>query len=228
MTDFISYFRICRDQNLFPKSDSLVICAISRGEIALPDQQRIICMKLEAEGLTVDTSNNYDVRRDPRYQPSPDSGSIFMDGSGSTIQVYVEDRLVKTISKGSIQPSGTSATASTMRTLTPATSTSGYSSQLRQCGLSRQPRRPQDTQSQLPQCGLFPRPRRPQDTQSQLRQCGLSRRPRPFQQIRQTSLPIQNGTASSMSQRATLLTYGRGRSKEAVGSRTSGSITLPR
>ncbi|KAF2744337.1 hypothetical protein M011DRAFT_506543 [Sporormia fimetaria CBS 119925] len=42
MAGYIRYFRTCRDQNLFPKSDSLVVCCMSGDEIGLPDQQRIM------------------------------------------------------------------------------------------------------------------------------------------------------------------------------------------
>ncbi|KAF2254232.1 hypothetical protein BU26DRAFT_380474, partial [Trematosphaeria pertusa] len=81
------YYRQCQD--LFPANPgSWVVCAVYQGHVALPDQQRIMEMKLREVGLTPDTSRTYVV---PFSDSHPDRGSVFVDGRGDTIQVYVED-----------------------------------------------------------------------------------------------------------------------------------------
>jgi hypothetical protein len=52
--------------------------------------------KLRAVGLSVDTSRTYRV---PVTEDHPDRVSVFVDARGSTIQVYVENRMVQTIYK---------------------------------------------------------------------------------------------------------------------------------
>jgi hypothetical protein len=63
--------------------------------------------RLSGVGLVVDKSQTYPV-------PSPDDhldrGSVFVDGRGNTIRVYVEDRLVRSLPH--VQPSQTTAVTS--------------------------------------------------------------------------------------------------------------------
>lgn len=90
-----------QSQSLFSaNSSSWVICAVFQGEIALESQQKIMEDRLSGVGLTVDKRQTYPV-------PSPDDhlnrGSVFVDGRGNTVEVYVEDRLVRSLPR--VQPS---------------------------------------------------------------------------------------------------------------------------
>jgi hypothetical protein len=97
-------------QELFPANSSCwVICAEAEGAVALPIQQKIIDRELRVLGLTVDTSQTYHVPYTPDYL---DRGSIFVDGTGHTIRVYVENRLVQSIPRH--QPVETTAVVPTI------------------------------------------------------------------------------------------------------------------
>lgn len=91
-----TYYRQC--QAYFPAdSSSWVVCAVFGDAVALPDQQRIIESALRDIGLSVDTSQTYRV---PFTNDQRDRGTVFVDGRGHTIQVYVENRVVRTIPHG--------------------------------------------------------------------------------------------------------------------------------
>ncbi|KAF2131590.1 hypothetical protein P153DRAFT_199027 [Dothidotthia symphoricarpi CBS 119687] len=95
MDRLTEYYVQC--QNFFPHSPySWVVCAVFGNSVALPDQQNIMEMKLRAVGLNVDTSKTYRV---PTLRDHRDRGSVFVDATGSAIQVYVEDRVVQVIQK---------------------------------------------------------------------------------------------------------------------------------
>lgn len=112
------YYLQCR--NYFPGSPySWVVCAVYGNSVALPDQQNIMEMKLRAVGLNVDTSKTYYV---PTLRDNFDRGSVFVDARGSDIQVYVEDRVVQVIPKGSTSAATQSYTTTPSAT-TPSTTT---------------------------------------------------------------------------------------------------------
>lgn len=95
MDRLTQYYLQC--QSFFPQSPhSWVVCAVFGNSVALPDQQNIMKMKLCAVGLNVDTSKTYHV---PTMKDHPDRGSVFVDARGSTVDVYVEDRVVQVIQK---------------------------------------------------------------------------------------------------------------------------------
>ncbi|KAL5397211.1 hypothetical protein PMIN02_002483 [Paraphaeosphaeria minitans] len=95
MDRFTQYYLQC--QSFFPQGPySWVVCAVFGDSVALPDQQSIMETKLRAVGLSADTSRTYRV---PVTEDHPDRGSVFVDARGSTIQVYVENRVVQTINK---------------------------------------------------------------------------------------------------------------------------------
>jgi hypothetical protein len=77
-------------------SSSWVVCAVFGGAVALPDQQRIMEKGLRDIRLPVDSSQTYLV---PFTTDNPDRGSVFVDGRGDIIRVYVEDRLVRTMAR---------------------------------------------------------------------------------------------------------------------------------
>jgi hypothetical protein len=82
---------------LFPPDSSCwVICAESEDLVALPNQQKILERELRVFGLAVDTSQTYHVPYTPDYA---DRGSVFVDGRGDTIRVYVESKLVQSITR---------------------------------------------------------------------------------------------------------------------------------
>jgi hypothetical protein len=83
-------------QKSFGDSSSWVVCAVYQGEIALPEQQAIMKKSLINVGLKVDASQTYIVPFSPDF---PDRGSVFIDGRGDTVRVYVEDRLVHSVSR---------------------------------------------------------------------------------------------------------------------------------
>lgn len=78
-------------------SSSWVVCAVFGGAVALPDQQRIMEQGLRDIGLPVDTNQTYLV---PFTTDNPDRGSVFVDGREGIIRVYVEDRVVRTMTRG--------------------------------------------------------------------------------------------------------------------------------
>ncbi|CAA9961596.1 hypothetical protein PTMSG1_04980 [Pyrenophora teres f. maculata] len=85
MDRLTEYYVQCR--NFFPNSPcSWVVCAVFGNSVALPDQQNIMEMKLRAVGLNVDTSKTYRV---PTLRDNQDRGSVFVDATGSTIQVPI-------------------------------------------------------------------------------------------------------------------------------------------
>jgi hypothetical protein len=91
-----TYYR--QFQGLFPAtSHSWVVCAVFEGAVAVPDQQRIMQAELWNIGLPVDTNHTY---RIPFTGKHRDSGAVFVDGSGHTIEVYVEERLVASFPRG--------------------------------------------------------------------------------------------------------------------------------
>ncbi|KAF2241884.1 hypothetical protein BU26DRAFT_525004 [Trematosphaeria pertusa] len=80
-----TYYRQC--QAYFPaNSSSWVVCVVFGDAVALPDQQRIMERALRDVGLTVDTSQTYRV---PFTNNHRDRGTVFADGRGHTIRVYV-------------------------------------------------------------------------------------------------------------------------------------------
>ncbi|KNG52807.1 hypothetical protein DDE82_009086 [Stemphylium lycopersici] len=115
MDRLTEYYVQCR--NFFPNSPySWVVCAVFGNSVALPDQQNIMEMKLRAVGLNVDTSKTYRV---PTLRDHRDRGSVFVDATGSTIQVYVEDRVVQVIQK--VSASATAQSYATSSSNTPLT-----------------------------------------------------------------------------------------------------------
>jgi hypothetical protein len=102
-----TYYRQC--QAYFPaNSTSWVVCAVFGDAIALPDQQSIMERALRDVGLTVGTSQTYRV---PFTNDFRDRGTVFVDGRGQTIQVYVENRELQSVISPS-QPSQTTAVTS--------------------------------------------------------------------------------------------------------------------
>jgi hypothetical protein len=122
MDRLTEYYVQCR--NFFPNSPcSWVVCAVFGNSVALPDQQNIMEMKLRAVGLNVDTSKTYRV---PTLRDHRDRGSVFVDATGSTIQVYVEDRVVQVIQKVSASATAQSyaiSSSNTPLTTLPSTTT---------------------------------------------------------------------------------------------------------
>ncbi|KAB2100130.1 hypothetical protein AG0111_0g11657 [Alternaria gaisen] len=92
MDRLITYYR--QYQNFMGSPNSWVICAIFGPGIALPDQQKIMEEKLRDAGLSVDTSQTYRV---PYNTDHLDRGSVFVDARSGTIQVYVENRIIRSI-----------------------------------------------------------------------------------------------------------------------------------
>lgn len=114
----IEYYR--QYQKFFPGSPhSWVVYAIFGAGIALPDQQSIMREKLRGVGLNVETSETYRV---PYTADHLNRGSFFVDARSSTIQVYVEDRVVRSISK--VTASSSYATAHSTTTASPSYATS--------------------------------------------------------------------------------------------------------
>jgi hypothetical protein len=70
--------------------------------------------KLEEDGYTVDKSHTYIV---PFDETDVDRGSVFIDGRGDTILIYVEKIIVHTIQKDNSARTGTQATTSTPSTV---------------------------------------------------------------------------------------------------------------
>jgi hypothetical protein len=104
-------------ESLFPSDpNAWVICATFGGEVALPNQQEIIIAKLDDAGFQVDASRTYKV---PFTASNPDRGSVFVDGRGDTIKVWVEEKLVYSVPKDA-----TTATGSQPLTNAPPTATS--------------------------------------------------------------------------------------------------------
>jgi len=122
MDRLTEYYVQCR--GFFPNSPySWVVCAVFGNSVALPDQQNIMEMKLRAVGLNVDTSKTYRV---PTLRDHRDRGSVFVDATGSTIQVYVEDRVVQVIQKVSASATAQShviSSSDTPLTTLPSTTT---------------------------------------------------------------------------------------------------------
>lgn len=120
MDNFTKYYR----QNLTffrPDPNAWVICALIGGNVALPGQQEIMKNKLLEVQLIprMDQAYNVETRRAHR-----DSGSVFVDSRGATIDVFVEGTLVHRLSRN--QPSQATAvtsvaTASPYYTATPST-----------------------------------------------------------------------------------------------------------
>jgi hypothetical protein len=102
MDRLINYYRQC--QHFLGNPNSWVICAVFGPGIALPDQQKIMEEKLRDAGLSVDTSQTYRV---PYNTDHLDRGCVFVDARSGTIQVYVEDRMVRSMATTS--PSSGSA-----------------------------------------------------------------------------------------------------------------------
>jgi hypothetical protein len=98
-----------------PNANAWVVCAIFRGEVALPDQQKIIISKLTEDGYTVDASRTYEV---PYTATNPDRGSVFIDGRGDAVRIFVEDRIIHTIQKDSPAATTSQASVSTQSTAT--------------------------------------------------------------------------------------------------------------
>ncbi len=81
-------------QNYFPGADTFVVCAVYAGDVALPDQKRIIEDNISRMGLSPSSPLFYDV---PTNRANPGQGTALIDSYGRAGQkpaVYVEDRLV--------------------------------------------------------------------------------------------------------------------------------------
>ncbi len=81
-------------QTYFPVADTFVVCAFYEGEVALPDQKRIIEGNISQMGLLQLSSLLYDV---PTNRANPGQGSTLIDAKehvGQKPAVYVEDKLV--------------------------------------------------------------------------------------------------------------------------------------
>ncbi|KAF3032334.1 hypothetical protein E8E11_000483 [Didymella keratinophila] len=104
-----AFVKLCRENKQYFPSDTAsgVVCAIYDGEVALPDQQRIMHDRLSREGLSVHTSTNYVV---PFTAVHPDRGSVFVDSNNSdNVKVYIEGRHVPELSPQPaqcVQPQG--------------------------------------------------------------------------------------------------------------------------
>ena len=95
MSNFIRFYNANKDY--FPLgSSSGVVCAVYKGEIALPDQLNIMRECLEKEGLSVNTSANYNV---PFTEEHPDRGSVLVNGKDpNDVKVYIEGTLFPSLS----------------------------------------------------------------------------------------------------------------------------------
>lgn len=81
-------------QNYFPVADTFVVCAVYAGDVALPDQKRIIEGNISQMGLSPLSSLFYDV---PTNRANPGQGTALIDATDRAEQkpaVYVEDKLV--------------------------------------------------------------------------------------------------------------------------------------
>jgi hypothetical protein len=105
-------------KNYFPSGgNTWVLCAVFQGEVALPDQQKIMQDGLSNLGLSL-SSITYVVGR---MGSNPGKGTVFIDGSVQVPIVYVED---KNVSQGSTWPSSASQYADSSSYS--SGSTSGY------------------------------------------------------------------------------------------------------
>lgn len=87
-------------RNYFPATNTFVVCAVYEGEVALPDQKRIIETNVQQMGLTF-RPVHYVTPRDPL---NPGQGTVLVDAmnrSGEMPAVYVEDRLASDHEQGS-------------------------------------------------------------------------------------------------------------------------------
>ncbi|KAF2753938.1 hypothetical protein EJ05DRAFT_504535 [Pseudovirgaria hyperparasitica] len=91
-------------------SSSLVICAIYKSSVALLEQQQIMERKLSDKGLSVDLTETYNV---PTGNDHDDRGSVFVDATSGEIKVYVEGRVVRTITANPPLPNLNPPTATT-------------------------------------------------------------------------------------------------------------------
>lgn len=83
-----------QQQIYFPEADTFIVCAIYAGDVALPDQKRIIEGNISQMGLSHLSSVFYDV---PTNRANPGQGTTLIDAKehvGRKPAVYVEDKLV--------------------------------------------------------------------------------------------------------------------------------------
>ncbi|RMZ71379.1 hypothetical protein GMOD_00005927 [Pyrenophora seminiperda CCB06] len=92
MDRLIAYYRQC--QSVLTPPDSLVVCAVYKGVVALQDQQRIMVTKLREAGIPVNNLPTYTVPMDSQHR---DRGTIYVDARGAEVEVYVEDVMIKSI-----------------------------------------------------------------------------------------------------------------------------------
>ncbi|KZF20701.1 hypothetical protein L228DRAFT_284646 [Xylona heveae TC161] len=80
-------------RSYFPAANTFVVCAVYEGEVALPDQKRIIETHVQQMGLTFRPVHYVT----PRNPLNPGHGTVLVDAvnvSGQMPAVYIEDRPV--------------------------------------------------------------------------------------------------------------------------------------
>jgi len=83
-----------QQQTYFPVADTFVVCAVYAGDVALPDQKKIIEGNISQMGLSHLSSLFYDV---PTNRANPGQGTTLIDAKehvGQKPAVYVKDKLV--------------------------------------------------------------------------------------------------------------------------------------
>lgn len=91
-------------RNNFAEADTFVVCALYAGNVALPDQKRIIEGNIAQMGL-LSSGHFYDV---PPDRSNPGQGTALIDSKdrvGRKPAVYLEDKLVSGAAQGRMQAS---------------------------------------------------------------------------------------------------------------------------
>ncbi|KAI9736072.1 MAG: hypothetical protein M1818_006248 [Claussenomyces sp. TS43310] len=89
------------NQQYFPSGHNWVVCALFKGEVALPDQQKIMEDTLASLGLS-SSLRTYEASKRNSKNWFPGQGTVFVDGGGPVPDVYIED---KRVSQRSANPS---------------------------------------------------------------------------------------------------------------------------